>query len=136
MISRQDIIRVARSCVGTPFVHKGRAKSIGLDCVGLIQVVCTELNLVDYEWFDYRPMPRPGQVVEHFDKCFIRVDKYEPGDILVFWIRKPTLVMHSGILSDRGLIHAYGDVQKVVEHSFSEPWPSQVHCAYKFPGVD
>ncbi len=42
-----DIIRTARSYIGTPFHHHGRLKNIGVDCLGLLIGVAKELNLND-----------------------------------------------------------------------------------------
>ncbi len=43
-INRVEIVAVARSWLGTPWIHQGRLKDIGVDCGGLIISLGKELG--------------------------------------------------------------------------------------------
>lgn len=50
---REQIVASARSIIGTPYVHQGRVKGVGVDCVGTILIVAKELNLTQFEISGY-----------------------------------------------------------------------------------
>jgi cell wall-associated NlpC family hydrolase len=60
-----EVIKAARSWLGTPFAHQGRVKGVGGDCLGLLIGVAAELELRDkegrllaeYDALDYGHLP-------------------------------------------------------------------------------
>lgn len=46
-MKRAAIIAVSRTWIGTPFVHQGRVKGLGCDCVGIPLCVAEELGAND-----------------------------------------------------------------------------------------
>jgi cell wall-associated NlpC family hydrolase len=56
MNTRDDIVRQARTWIGTPFHHQARLKSKGCDCLGLIVGVVDELGLKDTRFFTRLPV--------------------------------------------------------------------------------
>lgn len=48
-IDRVEIVAMARSWLGTPWIHQGRLKSVGVDCGGLIIGVGKETGLLDFD---------------------------------------------------------------------------------------
>ena len=45
MITKEDVVREAKTWLGTPFHHQGRLKGVGVDCAGVIVCVAKELKL-------------------------------------------------------------------------------------------
>ena len=134
---REEIIASARSIIGTPYVHQGRVKGVGVDCVGTILIVARELNLTQFEISGYG---RTSEGVEMFDEfvkqCGQPIENPLPGDILMFedkdW-------RHCGILACKGddftLIHTHRVAKKCVEHCLDAHWQTLIKAAFRFPGV-
>ena len=126
-----DIIRCARTYIGTPVIHQGRLKGVGIDCVGLIVCVGRELGINITE-----PPPEYGRIIrDHriatlMNEQFIGPKKtWNPGDILVLGWRK--FENHLGIATDEGVIHA--SRKFVVEHILGEPYTSKIMSVYEWP---
>ncbi len=139
MVSRRDILAEARTWIGTPYHHQGRAKGVGVDCCGVIIGLMHELGLSDYDIDGYSRFADGVGVIEEFDRACtsIAIEDAQPGDIYVFRIsHHPS---HCGILSEIDgkchLIHAYQSIDRVVEHGLDDWWSSRIVAAYAFPGV-
>lgn len=140
--------QIARSYLGTPFVHQGRTPHHGLDCAGLIICVARELGHVppDYDVRNYAQQPDKTSVVDACDEHLIRVPKQDaqPGDVIVIaWDQWP---QHLGIMgvyapakSHRTIIHAFmkqGEKKPVVtEHRLAPHLMQRIVRAYRFPEV-
>jgi cell wall-associated NlpC family hydrolase len=86
MAIRADIVAAARGWIGVPWRHQGRSRA-GVDCVGLIVVVCRELGLSDYDSTVYGRDPDPTRFLGHFTAGgATRINPLEArnGDLLVF----------------------------------------------------
>ena len=133
MLNRAQIISKAREYVGTPVIHQGRVKGVGIDCVGLIVCVAKELGICIIEPPpEYRRVIRQRQVLDRLDEQFVGPKKtWDPGDILVMGNNpRKNLAHHLGIATESGIIHANILVRRVVEHILGEPYLSKVMCAY------
>lgn len=100
---RQEIVRFARSFVGTPYRSGGTSRN-GVDCSGLIVAV--------YREFDIR-MPRTSldqsRVGERVDRS-----KIKPADLVFFKTSRSRPVSHVGIyVGDGKFIHASTSAHKV-----------------------
>lgn len=137
-----EIVKEARTWIGTPFLHQGRVKgeSGGVDCVGLVIEVYKAVNLLDgdYDSGAYQMVTDGKQLQhelsEHGKLVWNEGDKFWkakalPGDIALFQTAK--LRQHVGIIStvhirdntfEFGIIHAYNTKGKVVEHSLNGRW--------------
>lgn len=137
MVTRQQIVDEARTWLGTPFHHQARNKGIGADCIGVVGMTGVSLGLLKAEDIpkDYAHSPNAAmmqkKLEEHLYK--IPVSDAKIGDVLhlVFDIEP----QHVAIITDIGLIHAYAQVRKCVEHSFDAVWQSRVRGAYRFKGI-
>lgn len=130
-----DVTTEARKYLGTPFHHQGRLLGKGIDCVGLLVCVGRSLGLMDYDNPTYPRQPAEGLLLKELDHCMdsIPVADTEEGDLLVFWFApRSKLPQHVGFRTDRGLLHTYADVGKVVEHSLTEKWLKRICAAYRF----
>lgn len=131
---KDRIVAIAREYDQTPYIHQGRVKGVGIDCIGLVICVCKELGLIDFDYFDYDRTPDSSQLMELLEKhCTPTIDP-EPGDILVFRIKREP--QHVGIMTDLGIIHAYQGAGKVVEHSLDDWWLKRNVAAFVLPSAD
>lgn len=138
MNMRYEIVKKAREYIGTRFRHQGRKKGGSVDCVGLLACVAQELGISDYDRKVYSSQPTEGLLVSELKNICeeIPIEEAGPGDVLVFWIsRKTKRTQHAGIMTDKGMIHAYQKVRKVVEHGLDDKWKSRLCTAFRFPGV-
>ncbi len=142
MATRRQIVEKAREYIGVPWLHQGRSKTLGVDCIGLIICVAYELNLLPR--FDY-----PANYPRHPDgywfqalleQHMVRVRKKndaKEGDVLLF--RSDEHPCHVALLvsqeeKHRRMIHALVRVPHVVtEHLLGSDWWDRVVAAYRFP---
>jgi NlpC/P60 family putative phage cell wall peptidase len=132
----QDIMATARSWLGTPWVHRGRLKGVGVDCGGLIIGVGRELGLLDFDTAAYGRIPDGQKLRALCDQYLLPkpVSEIVPGDVLLMrFTRHP---QHLAIAGDRGepfsLIHAYADAGQCVEHGADQMWRRRIVAAYSF----
>jgi len=135
---RDKIVAEARTWVGTPFLHQGRVKGRGVDCVGLVIGVARELGLAEYKEIAYGRQPDTnvmrGQLEHYLEK--IHLSEVKAGDI--YWMRF-TYPMHTAIASDidgdRGIIHSYSQIGKCIEHRLDSVWESRIAACYRYKGL-
>ena len=132
---RSEIIAEARKWLGTPFHHQGRVIGHGVDCYGVIEMVARALKVEVPEGLTYSRIPDEIQLITYLDGYTLRVPLNEAreGDIIVIPFLKK--MRHLAILTDKGMIHAYEPVGKVVEHAIDEKWRRMFRRAYAFPGM-
>jgi len=133
-----SVIDQAREYLGTPFVHQGRQKGAGIDCIGLI-VEINKRRGKAYDRTNYGRLPHEGELELGLNQLFIKTD-YPPalGDILLFeW---PSGRQHVGIHTDVGMIHAYESGRRygrragmVVEHTLGPVWRRLIKAVYTWP---
>lgn len=103
--------------VNTPFVYGGDKPGIGLDCVGVVSVICQRKG-ISVQRMEYGRKVRLHVIREYLDEYFKRipvVDRRE-GDVLLF---RPG---HLGVCSGNDLfIHAVQDTG-VTESRLDEFW--------------
>lgn len=123
------IVDRARDYLGVKFKHQGR-NTAGLDCVGLAIRV---LNDCGYAVDDQQGYARnPTGVLEGAIKAqpsLSKVKECEAGDFLLMRIGREQ--QHVAIRTDKGIIHSYETVGKVVEHGFSHAWQRRVSGVYR-----
>lgn len=111
------ILSVARSWIGTPWVHHQRSKGLGVDCVGFINGVFKELGIELPPIDNYRRSPEGSELLDFINSLpFLREKEViESGNILVFKVG--LIPHHVGFSNGTGLIHADCVVGKVLEIS-------------------
>ncbi|MGE4043596.1 MAG: C40 family peptidase [Acetobacteraceae bacterium] len=138
MATRAAVIAEARTWLGVPWRHQGRSRA-GVDCVGLIVVVCQSLGLSDYDSCVYGRDPDPTRFLGHFTAGgAVRINPLDAqdGDLLVF--RQSAFPCHAGIRSTHYdvpyVIHAHMAHRQVVEERLTEQAP--LVAAYRLPGLE
>ena len=149
-MKRADIVACARTYVDTPFVHQGRMKGKGIDCVGLVICVAAELGLQDKLGKvasiedlpqQYSHMPQGNLTHDTMGQHLHRkgMDAMKPGDVVTCRFRGAT--SHAAILGSNEdgltLIHAYsGEAERCVEHPLDEVWKRRIAGVFEFPEVE
>ena len=142
------IVECARSWLGTRFHHQGRVKKTvahngGVDCLGLLVGVANELQLTAPDGSPlaaaddtrYSHLPDTLQLQHRLEALLqeIPVEGIFPGCILLLSINDNP--QHLAIVSDwkdgLGIIHAYAQARKVVEHALDEYWKSRIIRAFQ-----
>lgn len=136
MPNKIDIVFEARTWIGTPFKHQGRIKGLGVDCVGLIIGIAHFFNLTDFDYTNYSHVPDGFLLRQLLDQHLhaILIPEAKAGDIVL--MRFEAQPQHVGILSDYGIIHAYAQVRRCVEHRLDDLWQSRIVGAYAYPHVE
>ena len=141
--TREQVVDVAKSMVGVPFRHQGRSRETGVDCVGLLAVILSELGDEPHEFREYGTRPDPDDLLRHASIGMIPIPEHEakPGDVLLFWLvrNKEThepMPQHFAVLTDRNtIIHAMRRHGEVAEHGITDYWIRHRHAAYRFRGL-
>lgn len=136
MNSTDAFITAARAYLNTPHQHQGRIKGVGVDCVGLLVCAANDVGIHLDEGGAYSRRPDGRTLVERIRRNAQEVFEPRSGDVAVFWIRNPRLPTHLGILTDKGLLHSYEGVGKVVETTFDERWKRRVHAYFRINGME
>jgi len=135
VLARWNIITLARSLVGVPFLHQGRSLK-GLDCVGVLVYIAKELGIATVDYTQYSREP-DGKILQEKLNTYLHrkiIIDFSPGDILLMIDTK--MPCHVAVYTDKGtIIHANSKLGKVVEHRLSEDWRRKIRGVYTFPGV-
>ena len=112
-----DVVKAAREWLGTPFIHQGRVKGVGVDCAGLIIGVAHELGLSDFD-IDGYPRSSSDILMEQILDTEMQRLPFAlaiPGDVFFFRLKSQK---HLAIITETNpfyIIHAYEQKKKVVE---------------------
>lgn len=111
-VLRQQIVAEARSWIGTPYVHLGDIKGVGVDCAMILVRVFATVGIVpadfdprpyEPEWYLHRDEERYMAGMENF--C-VRTESPQPGDMALY--RFGRTASHGAIIVDENyVIHAY-----------------------------
>ena len=137
-MDRWDIIKAARSYLGTPFHHLGRVKGVGVDCVGMVAGVLSSMGVPYVDLPVYSRQPDGFTLERELDSCLVAIDRHHilPGDVLSFWYQYRNKPCHVGIATDIGVIHTNAAIGKVVEHHLDDFWAKRISRVYQLPGVE
>lgn len=135
--SRQEIVRVARSWIGTPYRHQARLKGVGCDCLGLLIGVWGELT---GETVGLLPAYTPDWAEASgretlADGLRSRLTEIAPadareGDIVLFRWRAHLPAKHCGILTaPDGMVHAQ-EKSAVSDVALSDWWKRRMAFAF------
>lgn len=141
---RIEILKEARSWIDTPYRHQGRVKHVGVDCVGLIAMVGINLGILNLtiseleKYSNYARLPNPAKMGKLLKEHLCEISKASLGDIV--WIEwRRNLPMHLALLGEfknrTTLIHAAGNIGKVVEHTLTHEWRSRIAGRFRYPGL-
>jgi cell wall-associated NlpC family hydrolase len=133
MTTRQQVVDEARKWLGVRWVHQGRSRA-GVDCIGLAIKVAHGLGLSTFDIIDYSRQPDPATMRALMAEHMESVASPQIGDVLLMRFEKEP--QHVAIVTDIGIIHAYAQVRRVVEHRLDSVWQGRVVSAYQFKGIE
>lgn len=141
----QRAVAIARSWLGTPYVHQASVKGAGCDCLGLLRGVWRELHGMEPEdpppyspdWAEARGEETLYRALKrHLPE--LRTDRIEAGDVVLFRMVRRGPAKHCGIVGawppDRQLtlIHAR-QPRGVAEEPFAPFWRRRLARAFRLP---
>lgn len=139
-ITADDVLRVARGWVGTPYHHQASVRGVGADCLGLVRGVWRELYGIDAETpppytRDWAEGGGEETMLAAATRHLLPVAPHAAtaGDVLVFRLRAGTVAKHAAILSGEGrMIHAM-EGAPACEVPLSSWWRRRIAGAFRFP---
>lgn len=141
-VTREEVVRVARDWLGTPYHHQSSRMGLGTDCLGLVRGVYRQIHGREPERApaysaDWGEASGRETLLEASQRNLVRRSPSEakPGDVLVFRMRRGAIAKHAGVLaSPTSMIHA---VERfgVVEVIFNLWWRRRLAGVFAFPGV-
>lgn len=134
---------VARTYVGTPFVHAGREPGKGMDCAGVVIAAARAVGLLSWDNRNYQLEPDPAAICAALEEHCERVpplEWLEPGDVFLFAIcghphhlGMLSLLPESGTFGAPGyFVHAYQSCDLVTETALDDPWKRRVRAVYRW----
>ena len=141
-MKREDIVKIAREWIGTPWVHQASVKGVGCDCVGMVRGVYTELTgktvggAMDYTRSFYLFSGEERLKNEIGKYCMeVPIGEAKSGDvILISFLNLPS--HHIGILAGTTFIHSWEDIGNVVEIPYDAAWKRLTKAVFRFPEVE
>ncbi len=135
-----EIVRIARSWIGTPYVHQASVRGAGCDCLGLLRGVVRELTGAEPETPPpYSPDWAEATGAETLHAALARhlteIDPatIAPGDVALFRMVRRGPAKHCGIVAkqkaDLTLIHARQN-KRVSEEPFARVWRRKLAFAF------
>ena len=139
-MSGAEVVRIARSWLGTPYRHQASLKGIGCDCLGLVRGVFAEAYGYPAESpppysRDWAEASGRETMLEAASRHLICVDieDIETGDVLIFRMRQGAIAKHAAIMSAPAkMIHAI-EGAPVSEVYISPWWQRRIAAAFRFP---
>jgi NlpC/P60 family putative phage cell wall peptidase len=136
-----DIVAIARSWIGTPYVHQASVKGAGCDCLGLLRGVWRELRGGEPE--DVPAYSPDWAEATGRETLYMALRRHcteiatcaiAPGDIVLFRMSARGPAKHCGIVAGRDgaltLIHARQN-RRVSEEALSPPWRAKMAYAFR-----
>lgn len=140
LVKTEDIIKIARSWIGTPYHHQASLKGVGCDCIGLVRgVYCeaydTELpEMVNYssDWGDANG--NEDMVIAALKYLDPQpLDQASTGSVVLMRWSEARVAKHCMIMTGASTaIHAYNRTP-VTEIHLSDWWLRRMVFAFKFP---
>lgn len=138
----EEVVRLARGWIGTPYHHQASAKGIGADCLGLVRGVWRELYGQEAEAppgysRDWGEAAGRETLLEAARRHLVEVQSgaAQPGDVVMFRLRPGFIVKHAGILATpMSFIHAM-EGAPAAEVSLGPWWRRRIAATFSFPGT-
>jgi NlpC/P60 family putative phage cell wall peptidase len=135
------VVRIARTWIGTPYIHQASVRGAGCDCLGLLRGVWRELHgdepqpIPPYseDWSEASGEETLANALRHH-LTEIEKQTIDPGDVAVFRMSPQAPAKHCGIIGEKDgaltLIHARQN-KRVSEEPFSSMWQRKLACAFR-----
>ena len=143
LVTGKDIIKIAKTYLGTPWKHQGRVKGRGIDCAGYIVEVMKELGLdtsFDLEGYERIPDGQKLAEIANNNGKNILLKDIQDGDVILFNVlgNPQHLAFYYKENDIDYMLHAYGDksVNKVVAMRLDTKWKNRICGVYRLNGIE
>ena len=136
------IVSLARSWVGTPYMHQAALKGVGCDCLGLVRGVHAELfgglpvvpPPYSADWAEASGIEALAEAARsHLREIPVR--DFAAGDVILFRWRAHLPAKHCGIATSMGtMVHAH-DGACVSEVAIGPWWRRHIAFAFRFSAL-
>jgi cell wall-associated NlpC family hydrolase len=125
------LTEIARTWLGTKWVHHQSNKGVGCDCVGFLFGVAKEANLGLPELPKaYARLPKHDDIKKYLDDNLDVITEIEPDSILLLEFQG--IRCHVAIATSKNtMIHADSMSDSVIEHRIDELWQRKIKYIYK-----
>lgn len=132
----EAFVSCAREYVGTQWIHQGRLKGVGVDCIGILRCAATEKGIQFADITGYAAAPSGNAMVEALEARFIRVPKTDLrlGNVMAFYGADHN-PWHVGIVSNEdpvSMIHAWRNIREVKEVRLIDAYRRRIHSVWRF----
>ena len=137
-----NVVGIARSWIGTPYLHQASVQGVGCDCLGLLRGIWREIYggepeaipAYTQDWSEPQGAERlMAAAHRHFRD--VTLSPLASGQVVLFRMRQGAVAKHLGVISDAGevaqFIHAYQG-HGVVESPLSTPWRKRIAARFEF----
>ena len=141
-MKRSEIVAVARSYIDVPWIHQGRSKEFGVDCIGVLICAARELGIQCEDFTEYRygtkNWPLLYKMLRETGLTLVQRADMDLGQVIFFEGYNGNV--HAGFVADGGApfsaIHGYEVVQppRVVENVLDPRW-MKIRSLWELPGV-
>lgn len=140
LVKTEDIVRITREWIGTPFHHQASLKGVGCDCVGLVRGVYRELygveppELTNYSWDWGDANGNEDMVIAAYRYLEpVPLDQMGAGHVVLVRWKEKRVAKHSMIMTgDKRAVHAYNR-SPVTEINLNDWWMQRIVYAFAFP---
>jgi cell wall-associated NlpC family hydrolase len=144
-VTREEIIRAARSLLGTPFLHQGKLKETGFDCRGYLIAILHEFGIEPRHQHrdDYprHPDPKEFRAALESELDLVPVADLKRADVVLLRELNQTdeEATHCGVIDEgpygRLLLHTTWRHERCVEEPYRDAYQRLTVAAFRFPGV-
>lgn len=133
-------VSIARTWLGTPYQHQACLKHIGVDCVGLIRGIYTEMygieppELINYspDWGDSNNNETMLEAARQYLEP-VSLNQLNSGHVVLMRWTKHRVAKHSMIMTgSNSAIHAYSR-SPVIEINLNQWWLDKIVYAFTWP---
>jgi NlpC/P60 family putative phage cell wall peptidase len=141
-MSAERVVAIARSWIGTPYIHQASLKGVGCDCLGLLRGVWRELYGTEPELpppysADWAEASGHETMAEAAARHMHAIDAsdFTAGDVILFRWREGLPAKHCAIAtSGETMVHAH-DGAAVAEVTIGRWWRRHLVLAFRFQPV-
>lgn len=146
MFTREDLIALAKTQIGVPWVHRGRSWGQGLDCAGLIVETLKKLGESVQDVLGYGTEPLGCYLTIIMDDNLVcrqenpKISDLMLGDIILLWYANRTKPSHMGFVSynrlnEVSIVHSFAQPGRVVEQPIEGFWDKRLVKVYQPKGL-
>lgn len=131
----RELVVEIREWKGTPWIHQGRLKGVGADCLFVLYVAVLKAGLPiheDHKCVNYGRLPFKNSLVEgiKYYATEVKQKDMQAGDFIVFTLLKEP--QHIALFTcTKTIIHSDANTGRVVEHGLDPKWKKRIHSVWR-----